>query len=74
MSVTAIKVERNIEYLVFSPDDILYRSIKAFLARVYILNYEIIVFRNSNNGFSNHFQIQRMFTNSRTIHVNQIYF
>ena len=27
-----------------------------------ILNYEIIVFRNSNNRFSNHFQTQRMFT------------
>ena len=39
-----------------------------------ILNYEIIVFRNSNNEFSNHFQTQRMFTNSRAIHVNQIYF
>ena len=39
-----------------------------------ILNYEIIVLRNSNNEFSNHFQTQRMFTNSRAIHVNQIYF
>ena len=57
MSVTAVKVERHIEELVFSPDDILYRSIKAFLARVCILNYEIIVFRNSNNGFSNHFRL-----------------
>ena len=38
-----------------------------------ILNYEVIIFRNSNDEFSNHFQTQQMFTNSRAIHVNQVY-